>query len=777
MFLINFYKLSVKIVICFFNYFTNEKYIMEKKFLYLVKFFLIVCISSGIYAMEVHGEITFDGGTVFSWKAKGPGDFCQGVEKNFAATHEKCLTIASPTNEEVVYIYLDGKFTINPGQDCIVENKFNKILLNTKENNEKQFSKENSQGKQKQLQPGSKITLSFSDAESITVTYNNNRSRVASNNEIEELPVGVQAKLLALKKNDIEHSWKRELKTLIYNSLKEGTKKNRVNPTTLDWLKELEDQKLKRTPIVENILGEIIRPVSEVLLEWDPGEVIAVKFAARGTMIIIKHEEFMEIKDLKSKSLKQLLFVKDAKQIDCNSDGTRVIIQYQDGRWEIRNLKNNELLFAGDNIKKINWSPDSIWAIIQYQDGSWKIWKIINLKDNELLFASDTTDNIQCIIFNPDGTEAFIVYKNKLIIKDLRNKNGEVFEALDTVMILSLAKVFIIQYKNGRAEIRNLKDKEIIFAGDSIERIECNPDETMAIVKCKDNKRINRGRIINLKNGNKLLERYGIVWIELNLGKTIAKIQYKKRGSWEIVELEKKNKVLFLNNHTEWVDLSADGTKAIIEDKGGLKGLIKKKIIGKWQLINLKKMAYPVKFDTEDINEEEFSRDRNIKSIELSPDKTMAKIQYNKPKGKWRVISLENNEEFFNGSGIRGIDFNLNKIITIKHKSGINEIVDLDTKKTLFSDNHVSGIEFNSDGTSAIVKYEKGALKVINLAGYNRGIVYTELTPEQLLLTFYLNKNSNGFYIVEDKKNSHLNKIWNSFDRQQQEKLKELYFY
>jgi len=75
-------------------------------------------------------------------------------------------------------------------------------------------------------------------------------------------------------------------------------------------------------------------------------------------------------------------------------------------------------------------------------------------------------------------------------------------------------------------------------------------------------------------------------------------------------------------------------------------------------------------------------------------------------------------------------------IVTILKKKSIRDLEDKN-REPLLEDDNIKQINFiNSDEMKAVIRYKDGRWEIIDLADYNRGIVFTELRPEQLLFVF-----------------------------------------
>jgi len=169
---------------------------MKKKFLDILSFVFIVCLSSDTYSMEmiqVTGEMKIDH-AIYSWQVEGKQKFCDFMKKRLASQQQN-FTIPSVEDPEksAIQIDSDGELFINQGRHVVVRNRYGETIIDTNENQgqfdseslDESLDGEDVKRKAKKLQLGDSLTLTFSGHSKVSVTFDNIIKLVSGIDEFE----------------------------------------------------------------------------------------------------------------------------------------------------------------------------------------------------------------------------------------------------------------------------------------------------------------------------------------------------------------------------------------------------------------------------------------------------------------------------------------------------------------------------------------------------------------------------------------------------------------
>jgi len=368
---------------------------------------------------QASGEIKI-GNAPFTWKAQGPGGFRESMAEKLAPErHHENFTFSLPGLETKLQISPEGKLTITDinkeEKRVVVRDSSGGIIFDSK----KQIDDISSLDEEAvELPVGGRVTLrSILNKGSITVTYDKmitlksekddsfSRSvlyskwihspqvKVATHSygggregknevfleespaEIEllnsflspdkkrrkelvnELTITESVKLLVILH---AHGFIKEfgyshfdrvmgsLKNKIYSLLKQATRRDISDwSTAIPWFGKIETWSWAKRGIIEDVLRRVIGPVLTVLFAGE--NIIWMSFSPDGTKIIVLYTGGRwEIRDIEGEDGKVILEGEDIIGMFFSLDGTKIIVKYKGDRWEIRDIEdyNRSIIFT-----------------------------------------------------------------------------------------------------------------------------------------------------------------------------------------------------------------------------------------------------------------------------------------------------------------------------------------------------------------------------------------------------------------------------------------------
>ena len=551
---------------------------------------------------------------------------------------------------------------------------------------------------------------------------------------------------------------KKLLKNKIRVSLQQQIKKQPVSKDVsycrneINWLKDSDTWSSPAERMLEDAIKDVIRPVGpKVLFECatDAEELI---FNSDKTKFIVPYENGR--KKIRGLENGEILFEEDdAVQLTfLNSDGTWIGVEHEDGTGKIVDLakedEDERVLLKRKNIKLMReLSPDKMSIAVVDKDGN---GEIIRIADEVVLWQSGDADDVEDIWFHSDGTMLEVSYEDGRTAIIRLEDGTVVFEEDDNVAMIELNQagtIAQVYYEDGRAKIRNLEDEEILFEGNDVKKMHLSSTEKEVIVEHKHR----MVRVINLKNKRSIRHWGDFVKVDVNSDRTkivIVREFFPGATAGQIINF-KDGKILSEWDDVKEMELSEDSTKIIIHD-----------LDDKAKIINWKN------------GKALFERD-NAKKVYFSKTGNMVIMHYKDDDAE--IIDSENGETLFKKAGIIEIDLDQADMKAVVHyEDDSRKIIDLKNKVTLFAGNDIAWLSLNLAGTRALVRYESNKMELIDPENYNRGIALAKLEPKQLRFIFSL-KKLNSPDTIADFIDKHCS-LWRSFKTDLKQKLLKSYF-
>ncbi len=610
---------------------------MKKEFLYLLSLAFTSCLPANVYSMEdqVSGSIKI-GNAFYSWKATNVQEkFCEYIKKyltmNQEAGEQQSFKFPSSenSNEVAIEIGREGDLYVNRVERFIIKGLDKKIIADTSASSE-QSDSANSESldeasikeKIEKLQAGESITAFFPGNSQVSVTFDQIIKLVS---KIDKEHKEYPARLSQIASSAL-------IRVGLSNGQGREDKKIELESTGQEIKTFLDfvtaDEKKRKKLINKLSIFEHIMLVVDLHEHDFPKEF----FSDCQDSLIKKIFDSLEESDLawhqKISSLPEDQKIRIQPII--GKILNEVIKPIPQDLLEEKNKKISEFCFTADGKK----------AIIKYRD---KTGEIINLITGKTILEGK---NVHYMEVNADGTMA------------------------------------IVGYNIREVELRDLETGKI-FPMASAESMFITADRTKAVIITSRRK----GKLIDFKTGGTILERENVSSIEV-ITDTIILVISPNNGhrKVEIIDLTTPQKTIFENNNIHSIQVTPDGTKAIIDDLYNTK------------IIDLK------------TGDTIFERD-DIISMDFTADSTKVIVIYNDRRGEIR--DLKTNKPILERENIDSMKVNADgTMVIVKYNNDSEEIINLKTNDSILKRNVLS-IQVNVDWTKAIVKYNDSRIKEI----------------------------------------------------------------
>jgi len=535
----------------------------------ILNFVFIVCLSLDICAVQeqVRSQVgkVLIGNTLFSWQVKGPGEFCEHIQKNLAESREtgqpNSFTIMSLMNKQTPAgeISVDGKLTItSEGESVTVKDLFSKVLFDTNGDKPRRsekglFDEGDGQDNEIQLQPGSSVTIVSCDcSRNATVIFD---KLIKFTSEVDDsefkarLSLWAQSRLVQVGTHDgslgrknqeiILQETKKEIETLDFflEFDQEGREKLLGELSIAEHAKFLVSlrehgltkvfgynyfdfsRRLLKNKIVNLLKQETSKKVFDYndLVWFEEIKKLSLEVKnviediLRGIIRAVPKNGLLDEWKASSSGIKWIGF--NSYPFNARVDLVKFSPDGKNCEVELKDVEDPVVEFDSDEIKSDAVFGGCVYGITDPENENGEQWG----------FKSSFVSRIS---FSPDETKAIIQYKEpRTIIK--------YYKTTDSVMTVKLSsdkEIVKASDKDGIAG--NIKDVKIeLTANIKLGEIE------KKIITYKDGS----GKIIDLDVGEVIFEADNIKGIHLNSGTAEAVIVYKD-GKAEIIDLADYNR-------------------------------------------------------------------------------------------------------------------------------------------------------------------------------------------------------------------------------------------